>query len=186
MAIQFVAIKNFDSYVISNESEVYSTLKSNINDGCSIASLKQFLRNGYLSVCLVKDKKKYFKSIHRLVAEAFIDNPENKPAVNHIDGNKENNNISNLEWVTFSENIKHAYVNNLIKPLTHTLEHKIKTSKLMKDKAKKVLCVDDDLLFNCVSDAAEYYGCNKSSIHRVISGKRKALYGRVFKYWGQA
>jgi len=53
--------------------------------------------------------------VHRLVAQAFIPNPEGKPEVNHIDGNKQNNNISNLEWVTSSENQKHSFANNLQK-----------------------------------------------------------------------
>lgn len=48
-------------------------------------------------------------SIHQLVAEAFIPNPENKPEINHIDSNRSNNNVSNLEWVTHSENMKHSY-----------------------------------------------------------------------------
>jgi len=63
----------------------------------------------YLVVCLCKNKRSHTNKIHRLIAKAFILNPENKRCVNHIDGNKTNNHISNLEWCTHSENMKHAY-----------------------------------------------------------------------------
>ena len=63
---------------------------------------------GYMQVCLTKDNKKSTKKIHRLVAEAFIENPFNYPTVNHIDENKENNNVENLEWCTFEYNTKYG------------------------------------------------------------------------------
>lgn len=73
--------------------------------------------NGYLKVSFRFLGKRYTRNIHRLIALTFIENPNNYPCVNHIDGNKLNNDISNLEWVTYSENIQHAYDNNLTKPL---------------------------------------------------------------------
>ena len=68
---------------------------------------------GYKKVELCKDGKRKGFKVHRLVAIAFIPNPDNKPEVNHIDGNKINNNIDNLEWVTSSENSVHAYETGL-------------------------------------------------------------------------
>ena len=65
--------------------------------------------NGYLIVNFCVDKVKSNHSVHRLVARAFIPNESNKPQVNHKDGNKHNNNVENLEWVTRSENGLHAY-----------------------------------------------------------------------------
>lgn len=56
------------------------------------------------------------KAVHRLVAQAFIENPEDKPVVNHIDGNRLNNNVCNLEWVSQSENLKHAYASGFREP----------------------------------------------------------------------
>lgn len=69
---------------------------------------------GYLRVGLSVDKKTFRTGAHRLVAKAFIPNPENKPQVNHVNGIKNDNNVNNLEWVTNTENINHAFKNNLI------------------------------------------------------------------------
>jgi NUMOD4 motif/HNH endonuclease len=66
-------------------------------------------KNGYLTVSFCIDGVKSNQSVHRLVARAFIENESNKPQVNHKDGNKHNNNVNNLEWVTRSENGLHAY-----------------------------------------------------------------------------
>ncbi len=64
--------------------------------------------NGYYYVCLSKKGEVKKHKVNRLVAQAFIPNPENKPFTNHIDGDKLNNNVNNLEWCTQSENMKHA------------------------------------------------------------------------------
>jgi len=66
-------------------------------------------KNGYIFVGLNKNKKLKTCKVTRLVAITFIPNPDNKPQVNHIDGDKQNNNVSNLEWNTASENIQHSW-----------------------------------------------------------------------------
>lgn len=84
---------------------------------------------GYLHVGLYKDKKRKSKTIHRLVAEAFIPNPNHLKVVNHIDGNKLNNVYTNLEWCTHSDNLQHAWDNKL---RHHTDNMKQATSKVGK------------------------------------------------------
>lgn len=71
----------------------------------------QFNADGYHIICLCVENKSHTKRVNRLVAEAFIDNPENKPVVNHKDLNKTNNNSNNLEWVTVMENTHHYWKN---------------------------------------------------------------------------
>lgn len=94
-------------YKVSNLGNIHSIKSHYILKG-SIDTM------GYRIVNLSKNKTNKHFYIHRLVAKAFIPNPDNKPQVNHIDGNKLNNNITNLEWVTGKENIRHASKNNLL------------------------------------------------------------------------
>ncbi len=100
-------IPNFENYSINNLGEIQSHYTNKI--------LKPSLENqGYLAVTLYKNKKPKRKRIHQLVALAFINNPKNKPQVNHKDCNKQNNFVSNLEWTTHKENMEHASINNLV------------------------------------------------------------------------
>lgn len=70
---------------------------------------QSMIRNGYMKLNLCKNNIVKTVMVHRLVAIAFVDNPHNKAEVNHIDGDKKNNSIINLEWTTRSENLKHRY-----------------------------------------------------------------------------
>lgn len=99
-------IKDFPNYQISNYGRVKSIPRPKTKGGL----LKQRKNNcGYLKVYLMKNSKGYLLSVHRLVAEAFIDNSNNLPEVNHIDGNKENNYVDNLEWTTRKDNVLHRF-----------------------------------------------------------------------------
>ena len=108
-------IKGYEGlYQVSNLGRARS-LDRYVRNGTSNKNIKRgkilkpcATRDGYLQLNLIKNKKKKVSTVHRLVAKAFIVNFENKPCVNHIDGNKQNNNVENLEWVTYSENTIHA------------------------------------------------------------------------------
>lgn len=101
-------IKDYENYWIYDTGEVYNE------------NTKQFLKgsigeHGYRYYRLSKNNKKKMFYSHRLVAEAFLDNPNNLPVVNHIDGNKLNNNLNNLEWVSYTDNTKAWHDNQKIK-----------------------------------------------------------------------
>ena len=127
---------------------------------------------GYLQVCLTKDGKSKTYTVHRLVAKAFLPNLKNKKQVNHIDGNKENNNIDNLEWATSSENNKHAFITGLNKP--HNMR-KINQYDLQGNFIKQWNSIIDFLKENNLN-------LKNSNITTCCKGKRKNAYGFIWKY----
>ena len=104
-------INGYNNYYIYDNGDVLNISTNKILKG-SIGE------NGYKYYRLSKDNNKTMFYAHRLVAEHFLENPNFLPIVNHKDGNKLNNQLSNLEWVSCSENTKHAHDNNLIKPVS--------------------------------------------------------------------
>lgn len=131
-------------------------------------------KKGYLRV----DLKGKGYSVHRLVAMAFIPNPLNKPQVNHIDGNKNNNNVKNLEWCTNSENQKHAVANGLHRSLSGD-DHYTKKYKLGEHhNCIKVCCIKDGIVikkYNSFIEAAKDLKIDPSNISKAIKYNKKAL-----------
>lgn len=145
--------------------------------------LKQTLnQKGYYCVTITFEnhKQKVFE-VHRLIAKTFIPNPENKSQVNHIDGNKTNNNIENLEWVTAQENIVHAFKHGLNKGSKPWLG---KTGAKHNKSKPIIRC---DLNWNeleeypSVTEASKLYG-NLSHISACARGERKTCAGFKWKY----
>ena len=104
-------ISGYNNYYIYDNGDVLNISTNKILKG-SIGE------NGYKYYRLSKDNNKTMFYAHRLVAEHFLENPNSLPVVNHKDGNKLNNQLSNLEWVSYSENTQHAHNNNLIKKVS--------------------------------------------------------------------
>lgn len=103
MISNFGRIKRVERVIDSNANK---GLKTRLPEKIISPQISKF---GYRHVRLATSKGKIDRTIHRLVAIAFVDNPEGKPVVDHIDGNKENNHYSNLEWVSYAENNQRAY-----------------------------------------------------------------------------
>lgn len=124
---------------------------------------------GYLRIRIFKDKKQKSIGVHRLIALTFILNPENKPEVNHIDGNKTNNIVENLEWVTASENVTHAFA--VLGVCPHGGRAK-----------KKVKNLDTNEVFNSIKEASDITGCNRTSIISCCKGKYASAKGMHWAY----
>lgn len=143
----------YDGYMISNKGRIKSLdriikpdkvhPKGQYIKGKILSSKQNKHRYESILISRNPDKRAY---IHRLVAKAFIPNPENKKEVNHKNGNTKDNNVENLEWVSKKENMEHA---NKVLKRWEIISKKLK---------KRVLCVELNIIFDSMREASEYFG----------------------------
>ena len=126
-------------------------------------------RDGYACVTLRERGRDKRRFVHRIVAITFLDNPESKPEVNHIDGNKQNNALENLEWVTNAENEEHALLNGLNHPRKAVIGTHRKTN--------------DVLYFESINEAARQTKEDRGGIRKTIHGRQR---GTLNYYWALA
>lgn len=171
-----IPLQGLEGYYATDCGDIYSRKTGRFK------KLTQFKNwAGYMRVGLFVNNKRITYSVHRLVALAFIKNPDNLPQVNHIDGNKSNNNISNLAWCSASENQKHScrvLGNKPIKPWE---------GKFGKDNpfSKSVIQLKDNVIvgeFGGLSEAERNTGISHSHISQVCSGKRPLAGGYQWRY----
>lgn len=186
-------LEDLKGYSVTSDGKVYTHFKRHDKEWIITKDPKKELiftlnKKGYPTVRLNSIHKKVSVRIHRLVATAFIPNPDNKPQVNHIDGNKLNNNVSNLEWVTGAENHRHK------------MEHGLNVVKSGKDhymrlrnyqegdhhRCRKVLQIDDS--GNIVAEykslrlAAKAIGIDYTNISKAIHGHIHTAGGYKWKF----
>jgi hypothetical protein len=144
-------------YEVSSDGRVYS---KNFNRFCGRRIRKiQKRKDGYMQIMLNKDKEKRCLKIHRLVAEAFLDNPNKYKDVNHINGNKSDNRVENLEWCNRSHNVTHAY--------------RIGLKNINADKnpnSKYVLDTKANVFYSTAKECSEYSGIKYSYLCGMLNG----------------
>lgn len=175
--VKAIQINDFPNYYITDTGDVYSRDYHQTGRVKKLTPRKD--KRGYLYVGLCKKSKQQIRKIYRLVAEAFIPNPENKPQVNHKNGIKTDNRVENLEWATQSENMKHRY--NVLGQKGTWFEKTGKNNPF----SKIVLQIKDGKV------VAEFYGCHEAEritgikykhISRCCLGGRKSAGGYQWKY----
>ena len=154
-------------YFVSDHGQIRRTMQSRIQ--------KPSKSHGYFIVGLSYGGKRYTKRVARLVAEAFIPNPNNYPCINHKDGVKTNNHVSNLEWCTQAYNVRHAWANGLCKP-------SLGDKNLGKRSSKPVINHKGEI-FPSMTDAQRKLGFDRSLISKCVRGIYKQTHGYKWRYY---
>ena len=147
-------------------------------------------KGGYHKAKLFKNGKEKGFLVHRLVAEAFIPNPENKPCIDHINTNPQNNNITNLRWVTHKENsnnpLTREHISKSKKGCNHTEGWKREMSERFRGekhpRAKAVYCYEKNEIRLTAKEWSEELGISAGNICKCCKGKRKSTGGYHFRY----
>lgn len=165
-------IPGYPGIYVTEDGQIYSGLRDGIY-------LKQQENNkGYMTVRVTVGKEKKVIRVHRAVAEAFIPNPMNKLQVNHKDGNKKNNSVDNLEWVTNKENAVHAMKYGLWE---NVFEASRKTNEARKTPIVATnIITGESIVFPSMSAAERY--CGTRHINEVLKGTRSQAKGYKFGY----
>lgn len=197
MTDKWKIIPEFEQYMVSDSGKILNNNfhRQNIQKQIKI-NMKS---NGYLRVTLSKEGKTKCFYVHRLVAEAFIPNPENKKCVNHKNGKRADNRVKNLEWVTYSENTKHMYDILNYKISKQTIEKRTSSRKNYKmsdetkrkigeknknNSCKKVVCIELNKEFSSAALASEWLGLTKKVVCRACRNN-KTSGGYHWKYLGE-
>lgn len=164
MEEQWKIITEATNYEISNLGNVRNSITGKLLKG-------RLSKSGYLqvSIKLINTNNFTNKYIHRLVGIYWIENPEHKREINHKDGNKTNNCIDNLEWVSPSENQKHRHSIGITKTSNRRVGKFTKQGELL-------------VAYNSIVEAARQEGRPRVSIDNVLQGHNHTLYGYVWKY----
>lgn len=166
-----------ERYEVSNTGKIRSL---NYKNSGLIKELKPAKdKKGYLRTSILMQNGKYKTiKVHREIAKAFIPNPNNLPQVNHNDGNKENNTVSNLEWSTNIDNAHHAIEHGLFK------NSFLATKKANEERKKPIVATKDDvsILFDSINEASRELKLNRRQIQNVLKHDRNTCGGYTFVY----
>jgi hypothetical protein len=161
----YYQVSNYGNFKSLNRIVKYKQNKTRIYPGKLL--LVEPTKDNYRRIVLMKNGIKTRYMCHRLVASAFIPNIENKPCINHKDGNKSNNRVDNLEWCTPSENMKHAVQTGLLKG------HYINSNNI------KLKCVETGIEYASIKDASRQLNINDNYLWKCVH-KQKICKGLHF------